>query len=531
MTKQTAILNAKIYTDWYSQPSEAILIENGLIKQTGSTQAILSSLPSDSEKFDMQGMIIWPGLCDAHLHLEQLAKQLSAINCEGLSKEEILDKVHQKAHSLAPGEWIIGFGFNQNDWSPPEYGNSRELDAVSPHHPVMLHAKSLHAAWVNSHVMQIAGIHAQSPDPNSGAFLRYKDGSPNGILLEQAIECVAKHIPPISPQQMAKDLLQTQSYLHSLGITSVHDFDGLTMAEALLKINAEQSLSLRVMKNMRFNNFDLLTREDYRATLNDGEFLHAGWLKLFADGALGPQSAAMLAPYKNSTNRGMLLMSVDEMAEIGIQAARRGWSLSIHAIGDLATRSSLDAIEKIQQATQTQNIKQQLPHRVEHIQALDPSDLNRFSALGVVASIQPIHACSDFLTAERLWGARCKHAYAYKSLLESGAELFLGTDAPVELANPFHTLYAAVTRQTLQGEPKPDGWYPAQRLSLKETLIGMTVSPARYFGTAAQTGKLTPGSNADFIVLKNDPFCLPATEIATIKPLMTFVAGKQVYCA
>lgn len=529
MTKPIALLNAKIYTDWHKPPSEAALIENGLIKQVGSTHSILSELTQNTEKMDLQGMTIWPGLCDAHLHLGQLANQLAAINCEKLSKAEILSKVEEKVQASNPGDWIIGFGFNQNEWSPPEYGTARELDRVSPHNPVFIHAKSLHAAWVNSKALQIAGIHAESADPYSGTFLRYEDGSPNGILLEQAIEAVAKHIPQTSPRQMAKELLRTQSYLHSMGITSVHDFDGKTMADALLKLNAEQNLTLRVMKNMRLDSLDLLTREDYRAVLNAGEFLRAGWLKLFADGALGPQSAAMLAPYENSSNRGMLLMSVDEMTDTGIQASQKGWSLSIHAIGDLASRSSLDAIECVIQSTHTHGIRLELPHRVEHIQALDPTDLNRFSNLGIVASIQPIHATSDHLIANKLWGKRSEHAYAYHSLLDSGAELFIGTDAPVEIANPFHTLFAATTRQTLLGEPKPDGWYPAQKLSLKETLMGMTVNPAKCFGTSAQTGMLTPGSNADFIVLKEDPFKLPHTEIARIKPQMTFVAGQKVF--
>jgi len=529
MTKATALINARIYVDWHNPPVEALHLERGLVRLAGTNRQILSVSPDSTKKFDMQGMTIWPGLCDAHLHLEHLSNQLASINCEGLSKAEILELVRLKAQSLPNGAWIIGFGFNQNDWTPPEYGTAQELDAVSAHNPVLLHAKSLHAAWVNTQAMRIAGIDPKSPNLPADTFLKEKDGSAKGILLEHAIEQIAKCIPQKSPRQLANDLLETQAYLHSLGITSVHEFDDIALANALLTLNAQDKLRLRVMKNMRLNSWDLITQGDYRQTLNAGNYLRAGWLKLFADGALGPQSAAMLAPYENTQNKGILLMSEKEIESVGLIAREHGWSLSIHAIGDLATQTSLNAIERVNRAKTSHNNTSLLPHRIEHIQALDPTDLSRFNALGVVASIQPVHATSDHLVAERLWGERCQHAYAYKSLQDSGAELFLGTDAPVEIANPFHTLYAAITRQTLAGEPNPDGWYPAQRLNMHQALDGMTVNPARYFGTPAQTGTLKPGSNADFIVLEKDPFILSPIEMAKIKPVMTWVAGKCVY--
>ena len=178
MTKTLALYNGRIYTDWYGAPCEAIIIENGLVRSVGNQQDILSNLSSDAEKLDLNGKTVWPGLCDAHIHLEQLAFQLSAINCEGLSKAEILRKVEQRAENTPVGQWIIGYGFNQNDWQPPEYGTAKDLDAVTPHHPVLIHAKSLHAAWVNSLAMQHAGIEANSPDPEAGSFLRDANGCP-----------------------------------------------------------------------------------------------------------------------------------------------------------------------------------------------------------------------------------------------------------------------------------------------------------------------------------------------------------------
>lgn len=530
MTKTLVLFNGRIYTDWTSEPCEAIIIENGIIHSIGNHQDILTRLSSEAERIDLKGKTVWPGLCDAHIHLEQLAFQLSAINCEGLSKADILHKVKQRAESTPAGHWIIGYGFNQNDWSPPEYGTAQELDEVSSQHPVLIHAKSLHAAWVNSLAMHHAGIHANSPDPEAGSFFRDAKGSPNGILLENAISKVSERIPQPSTDQLAQDLLKSQSYLHSLGITAVHDFDDIPLAEALFKLNDEDKLRLRVTKNLRVNSLARVLDENWREKLDHAPFISPGWLKLFADGALGPQSAAMLEPYENSQNRGMLLMSEEEISKIGKKVAEKGWSLSIHAIGDLATKTCLDAIEAIQLQTRCQEgANQLLPHRIEHIQAMHPEDLPRFHHLGIIASVQPVHATSDYKTASQFWGDRCETAYAYQSLLESGAMLMLGTDAPVELPNPFHTLYAAVTRQTLSGEPRPNGWYPEEKLSLRDTLQGMTVNPAHFFNDKRQTGTLKPGSNADFIVLETDPFDLPASHLHTIQPEMTFVAGECVF--
>lgn len=529
MTNSIALLNAKIYTDWHSQPVQALIVNNGLVEHAGTNQDILNICNTSTKKHDLAGMTVWPGLCDAHIHVEQLSKQLAAVNCEGLSKQEILQAIKQRADQVAAGEWIIGYGFNQNDWQPPEYGTAQELDAVSPNNPVLIHAKSLHAAWANTMAMRLAGIHANSPDPEAGTFLRHQDGSPNGILLEYAISSVSKHIPDASPSQLAQDLLKTQTHLHSLGISAVHDFDGIASAQAFLDLATQDKLRLRVTKLARMENFDRIISENWHKKLQAAPFLSPGWLKLFADGALGPQSAAMLEPYEKSTNRGMLLMSREEMIEIGHKASQHGWSLSIHAIGDLAARTCLDAIEALQKLEPHPMQNGRFPHRIEHIQALNPQDLARFKQLGVIASVQPLHATSDYLTAERLWGKRCEHAYAYKSLLDSGAELFVGTDAPVEPANPFHTLHAAISRQTLAGEPKPHGWYPQQALSLKETLAAMTTNPARYFATSAQTGMLKPGSNADFILFKDDPFSLPISELARISPEKTFIAGEEVF--
>lgn len=529
MTNSIALFNARIYIDWQNKAVEALLIENGVIKAYGENSQIKALCPSNIKQLDLEGMTVWPGFCDAHLHLAQLAQQLAAINCEGLSKSSILEAVRQRAEQSVPGEWIIGFGFNQNDWTPPEYGTAKELDTVSPNNPVLIHAKSLHAAWTNTFAIRQAGVHTNTPDPDGGAFLRNTDGSPNGILLESAVLQVIKHIPQTSHSQLANDLLKTQNYLHRFGVTAVHDFDDIDTAEVLLTLNAEDKLRLRVMKSMRFNNFERLKQENWREKLNAGPYLRAGWLKLFADGALGPQSAAMLEPYENSTNKGMLLMSQEELADIARAALEIGWTLSIHAIGDLATRVSLDTIQGLNDYEPIINHPALLPHRIEHIQALNPSDLPRFAQLKVIASVQPVHATSDYLVAERLWGLRCEQAYAYQSLNESGAELFAGTDAPVELANPFHTLYAAITRQTLSGDPKPNGWYPKQRLKMKDALNAMTINPARYYGHMRQTGNLRPGSNADFIVLKQDPFELSPIEIARLLLEMTFVAGECVY--
>lgn len=508
------------------QPRQAgsVLVEDGKIRFLGDPDQVRDLAPRHVEEIDLAGKTVLPGLCDFHLHLVNTAEKLDAVDCETDSLQECLNRVAKKAQDTPAGEWIIGYGWNHNAWQPAEYGTSAQLDAISADHPIFLHAKSLHAAWVNTKAMRIAGIDRSTPDPEGGLIQRDSSGEPTGILLENAAFLASDRLPHPSVEQTGQKILRAQTHFHKLGLTAVHDFDRFESAEALIWLVDHGQLKIRVKKNLPSEAVDRVVAESWRASLTRPPFLEPGWLKVFADGALGPQSAAMLEPYEGSQNLGMLLVKAEELAQLGIQAAQSGWPLSVHAIGDRAVREVLDGFSLIRQLEREKSLPA-LPHRIEHVQIIHPDDIHRMRDLGVVASVQPIHATSDIYTADHHWGKRCANAYAYQTLLSSGITVRFGSDSPVESFNPFQGIHAAVTRQRQNGQPDPQGWYPQERVTLQQAIDAFTQS----LPENGNAPLLSIGMPADFIVLDQDPYQLNPSGLAELEPCMTVVAGEVVF--
>ncbi len=522
MTKDLLLLNARIW-GYPTHLVDSLLISKGKISAAGSWQDLKKVAKSGTRELDLNGRTVWPGLCDFHLHLQNLSDQLSAVDCETDSLQECLHRLARRADETPAGQWIIGYGWNHNAWQPAEYGSAADLDTVSTRHPMLLHAKSLHASWVNTTALKLAGIDANTTDPEKGIIMRDSTGKPSGILLEYATLLVEKHLPKPSHEDTATKIFNTQKYLHEMGLTAVHDFDRWQSAEALLLLAERGELKLRVSKNLPSEDLDRVLAENWRQKLQKPPFLKAGWIKTFADGALGPQSAAMLEPYENSQEVGMLLLSAGQLADLGIKAAQAGWPISVHAIGDRAVREMLDGFQILREYEKKQGLPP-LPHRIEHVQLIHPDDLARMAALGIIASVQPIHAPSDMYTAQRHWGARSQFAYAYNSMLDNRVELRFGSDAPVESANPFMGIHAAVTRRRQDGQPGPNGWYPEQRVTLEKALLAYS----QPLPTSNQP-PLSPGSPADLIVLDQDPFDLDPQELWKLKPSLTMLEGEIVF--
>lgn len=334
-------------------------------------------------------------------------------------------------------------------------------------------------------------------------------------------------IPRPSHKESALKLQALLPELWRLGLIGVHDFDSMDCWQALQNFNQDGKLHFRVCKNVAFENLEAFIKAGLRTGYGD-DFLHIGQVKLFADGALGPQTAAMKQPYTGCQEVGSLLLKEAEIVEIGKHAVSHGLGLAIHAIGDLANHIVLNALTKIR-AFEAEHRLPHFNHRIEHVQILDPVDLNRLAELDIVASVQPVHAPSDMTMADQYLGERSKYAYAYQSLIESGASYVLGSDAPVEPINPFQGIHAAVTRQNLTGEPRPKGWHPEQRLTLAQALQGFTSLPAAIARRKATFGRILPGYKADFIILDQNPFNLPPGELHRIKPLATFIQGAPVF--
>jgi predicted amidohydrolase YtcJ len=476
---------------------------------------------------DAQGRTILPGLTDSHIHLSLFAQSLAKINCETATKKACLELVANKARTAKAGEWITGHGWNQNNW-PEGFGTAADLDAVSPDNPVYLTDKALHAAWANTAAMRLAGISSQTTDPRGGIIQRTVDGSPTGIFFETAVFIVERAIPKIPAEMLVGLLKHAQQELWKVGLTAVHDFDDLACFEALQTLHQKGELKLRVTKSIPEAALDDAVAMRLQTGFGDA-MLRIGSLKLFADGALGPQTAAMLDAYTdNPDNFGVLIGDSQHFYPIFEKAVRNHLAVAVHAIGDRANREVLNAYTRLR-IFETQNHLPKFPHRIEHVQIIQPQDQACLVELGITASMQPIHATSDMFTCDRCWGDRSRYAYAFKELLNRGAHLVFGSDAPVESPNPFFGLHAAVTRKRQDGSPNQDGWYPAQKLSLSEALKAYTSGPSAIYGRQAEQGSLIPGSFADLILLDSDPFQVNMDDLHFLKPSGTMIAGEWVW--
>lgn len=518
--------NANIYAP-ENPTATAVVIDHGWFLALGSDKEILDAFTRRSRVINMQGRTIWPGLTDAHVHLRLLAESMAMVDCETSTRQECLSRVKLAADQLPADAWVRGHGWNQNLWAEG-FGNAQMLDSVCGGRPAYLTAKSLHAAWANTTALRLAGIDIHTPDPPGGVVQRGLDGQPTGILIEAgAMEQIEAVIPQPSLADTIVKIKAVFPELWKSGLVGLHDFDDFSCWIALQSIFQDNTTPIRIRKQIPFTHLDAFISAGLRTGFGDDR-LSLGGVKLFSDGALGPQTAAMFEPFENTENSGNLLLEEAELNQIGQHAVAHGISLAVHAIGDRANHVVLDAFEKLR-AYEMKHHLPHLPHRIEHVQIIDPADLSRFAQLGIIASVQPVHTPSDMNMADQHLGKRTKNAYAYRSLRAAGAACVFGSDAPVEPFNPFLGLHAAVTRRRLDGSPGPEGWHAEQRLSLEEALNSFTYAPAEICGKGDRMGKISPGFHADFIILEEDPFISDPHALGNLYPLATFVAGECKY--
>lgn len=539
------LYNAHIHTFDESQPkASAMLIAGGRIVAVGGKSALESLAYGKVEKQDMKGKTILPGLTDAHIHIQYYALSLGKIDCETKTKEECLSRVVERVKKAKPGEWILGHGWNQNEWfsspsgaSSPKGGgqgegndwpSASELDLISPNNPVYLTAKSLHAAWANTSALNLAHVTMDTPDPKDGKIQRDENNRATGILLESAMQLVDGEIPEPTLDTIANAIETAQPILWKMGLTGIHDFDRRDSFMALQHLRSQGKLKLRVNKNIPVESVDHAFELGLRTGFGD-DWLWIGSVKAFMDGALGPRTAAMFQPYENEPeNKGILNMDGEELFEHCRRAADVGLSMTVHAIGDRANHEVLNAYEQLRKYEKEKGLPH-LRHRIEHVQILHPDDAPRLAQLNVVASMQPIHAPSDMFAADRFWGDRSALAYAWRTQLNHGASLAFGSDAPVESPNPFLGLHAAVTRQRADGSPSAEGWYPEQKLTLTEALSAYTLGAAYTANAEHRLGKLAEGYLADLIVLDQDIFSMRPNDLLTMNASATMINGEWVY--
>jgi predicted amidohydrolase YtcJ len=528
--------NAQIYTFDPDRPlATAIAINRGRpvsayagqVIACGTDDQILQEYKDAGQIMDLAGQVILPGLTDAHIHLKQYAQSLQKVNCETPTRAECLNRVAERARTTAPGGWILGHGWTQAEW-PEGYGTAAMLDKAAPHNPVYLTAKSLHAGWANSTALHAAGLTSATPNPEDGRLGRDEAGFLDGLLFESAMRLVADAIPAPTEDQIIESIRQAFPRLWALGLTGIHDFDRQRCFSALQSLHTRGELALRVLKSIPVEDLAHATALGLRSGFGD-DLLRIGSVKAFADGALGPRTAAMLQPYEGEPdNTGMLLLDGETLLEYGREATAHGLTMAVHAIGDRANHEVITAYSQIRAYEREQSFPARR-HRIEHVQVFHPEDLDQLSGLDIVASMQPIHAPSDMVAADKFWGSRTAHAYAWRTLLDRGVHLAFGSDAPVESPNPFWGIHAAVTRRRMDGSPGPEGWYPEQRLTVQEALTAYTIGPAYLAGQEARTGYLAPGCLADLIILDSDPFTCNPDALKNILPKATMLGGEWVY--
>jgi predicted amidohydrolase YtcJ len=521
------LLDATIHTlDQAHGVVQALAVAAGRVAAVGTTEAMQSLRAAGTQVVHLGGKTVLPGLIDAHLHLEHLALSLTQVDCDTSTLGECLARVGQRASAAPSGAWILGHGWDQNRWG--DFPDRRSLDSVSSGHPVYLTAKSLHAGWANSMALSQAGLERQALDPPGGALRRDALGDLTGIVVEGAMELVSRAIPRPNIEDTLAAMEASQAILWRYGLTGVHDFDGPSCFQALQLMRERGRLGLRVLKSLPLELLDSAAALGLRSGFGDA-WLRIGAVKAFADGALGPRTAAMLAPYEGEPeNRGTCLQDRESLFDIGRRAFASGLSLAVHAIGDRANHETLAAFAALRREPSA-GAPPAMPSRIEHAQLLHPDDISMLAGLGLVASMQPIHATSDMLMADRYWGSRARTSYAWRSLEAAGTILAFGSDAPVESPNPFWGLHAAVTRRRHDGSPGPEGWIPEQRLARESALRAFTGAPASLAGLAGRQGILAPGAFADLVVLDDDPLTCDEDLLFALCPRGTLVDGTWRY--
>jgi predicted amidohydrolase YtcJ len=526
---ETVIYDVTAYTSTTTGMHEfSVLVfsDDGKVVATGDA-ALLKDFP-EAIRIDGKGRTVLPGITDAHGHVYGLGFLATSLDLTGsTSLGAAVQKIAGYAESEPHLSWIQGRGWNQVLWAVQEFPTASDIDAVVADRPVWLRRIDGHAGWANSAAMVIAGIDNDTPDPIGGKIVRDGNGNATGILIDRAMDLLTEHIPPPDKDDIRAAYRTATHYLLSLGMTGVHDAGiNITEAEVYMSMADDGELDVRIyaMLSNSGANLDALGKP----LLGYGnDRLDIAAVKLYADGALGSRGAAMLEPYSDDVeNRGLPFHTADELTRFTRKANDMGFQVGIHAIGDLGNRMALDAFARVQGGNPSP-----LRNRIEHAQIIALDDIPRFAELGVIAAMQATHATSDMNMAEDRVGAeRIKGGYAWRRLLDSGAVLANGSDFPVELANPWHGLYAAVTRQDRAGEPD-GGWYADQALTRAEALHSFTLAAAYAARQEARLGSLEPGKWADFIIIDRDYFAIPVSEIDDIHVLETWVAGKRLFSA
>ena len=524
--------NAVVYTlDGANPRAQAIAVQGDRLARVGGDDEVLALRGSATRVIDARGAAIVPGLQDAHGHVVELGANLQQLDVRGTtSYEQIVARVRERVTATPKGEWIIGRGWDQNDWEQKAFPSHEALSAVSPDHPVYLTRVDGHASLVNRRALEAGGVTRATPDPEGGRIIRDTRGEPTGVLVDAADALVSSRIPAVTTPQLEARILLADRELRRFGLTMVHDAgaDPATV-EAYRRLVDSGRVGIRLYVMLAAPPNALKPLLDRGPLVGHaGQRLNVRAVKLVADGALGSRGAALLEPYSDEPGtQGLLTTRPEQVYAQALAASKAGFQTAIHAIGDRGNRIALDTFERVQREVPGARA---LRLRIEHAQILDAAEIPRFARFGIIASVQATHATSDMpWVPARIGEARMREgAYVWQTLLKSGAVLANGSDFPVEQPNPMLGFYAAITRQDVSGQP-PGGWMPGERLTREQALRSFTLGAAYAAHLERDLGSLTPGRLADFVVLSRDIMQVAAREILDTTARLTVVGGAIVY--
>lgn len=528
----TVYLHGRIYTNDPASPwAEAMATRDGKIRCVGKIDYVLlecGGTDPNSETIQLHGQFVMPGFNDAHVHLGHAGADMLSVQLNGVASiEELQKRVADAVTHHEPGDWITGSGWDHTLWPDKKFPTKQELDAVAPNNPVFLVHVSGHVAVSNSLALKHGEIDKDTPNPPGGVIERDANGDTTGMLEEDsAMSLVSDRIPDLKIDQRRRGILMVLADAAKHGVTSAQDFSDWADFLMYVQLKEEGKLTLRITEWLPFT-ASINQLQDMRAQGGTTDpWLRTGAVKGFLDGALGSRTAAMLAPYSDDpSTSGILTNDPDKFRAMAIERDRAGFQINFHAIGDRANREALDIFEAVLKA----NGPRERRDRVEHAQVLAPEDLPRFAKLNVIASMQPSHETTDMRWAEqRLGPDRSKGAYAWASLLKSGARLAFGTDYDVEPINPMRGLYACVTRELPDGGPA-GGWEPQEKISLQDCIRAYTSGSAYAQFDEGKKGELKVGEYADFIILSDDLTKIPPKQYTKVTVLRTVVGGRIVY--
>ncbi|HMF91407.1 MAG TPA: amidohydrolase [Candidatus Angelobacter sp.] len=525
------ITNARIWTvDKMRPQAEALAVLGERIVAVGSAAEVDAWHGPQTRVLDAHGKLLLPGFNDSHVHFVDGGAHLQEVQLkDAATPQEFAQRIGERAKNTPKGEWITGGDWDEQKWSPPNLPTKELIDPLTPETPVSVNRYDGHEVLVNSVVLRLANITAKTPDPPGGQIVRDEQGNPTGVLRDAAQDLVNKVMPPMSPARRMKAIRRALEHAASLGVTSVQDMNpSYDDVKAYADLQDRGELTARIYVAPLETGWKDQAKIGVRRAFGT-PLLRMGAIKGYADGSLGSETAYFFDPFTDDPKSHGLLS--DEMHPPSAMQARlkgadaAGLQLCIHAIGDHAISMILDIFEQIEKA----NGKRDRRWRIEHSQHMAGKDFVRYARLGVIASVQPYHAIDDGRWAEKRIGPdRIKRTYAFRTFLDNGVRLAFGTDWSVAPLSPMWTIYAAVTRATLDGKT-PDGWVPEQKLKVAEAVEAYTMGSAYAEFQDKEKGSITPGKLADFVVLRDDIFKIPPAAIKNVKVEATYLGGKLVF--